>query len=210
MSELRGALGDIADIKERMAATALFRGFGPAVMAGTGGLALVAASVQGMNPDLLASSPVVFVLYWTGVATLSSVAIAVEAFARCRRHHGGLADAHLFNAAEHFFPAGAIGALLAVVFLIAAPDAAWVLPGLWSLLIALALFAAYRFLPRTIAIAAGWYVVAGAGALLAGADSRTLEPAAMGIVFGIGQLILAGVLKFAFASDRRPPVGGLR
>jgi hypothetical protein len=69
------------------------------------------------------------------------------------------------------------------------------LPGLWEILLGLGLFASLRFLPRPIAIAAAWYFVAGAAVLLLGCDARALSPAAMALPFGIGQLLLAVVLR---------------
>ncbi|MEO0731008.1 MAG: hypothetical protein AAFR23_03060 [Pseudomonadota bacterium] len=198
MPDLGTALDDIALIKDRMAGAALFRGFGPAVMAGTGVLAFAAGTVQAVTPTLTAS-PFAFIAFWTVIASAAALAIAIEAYARTRRHHGGLADAMLFQAAEHFLPVGVVGAVLAVIVVTAAPDIAWVLPGVWSLLVATGLFATHRFLPRTIAIAGAWYLLAGVAALLSAADGRTLSPWSMALVFGGGQLVLAAVLKFAFA-----------
>lgn len=121
--------------------------------------------------------------------------------ARTRRHHGGLADAMLFNAVEHFVPIGAAGAAIAAVLLRFAPDTSWMLPGLWQMLLGIGLFASTRFLPRAIAIAGGWYFVAGAAVLMLAAGTRTLSPWAMGVPFGVGQLLLGALLHIALGGD---------
>jgi hypothetical protein len=46
-------------------------------------------------------------------------------------------------------------------------------------------------------LAAGvWYLMTGLGCIALG-DSRALSPWAMGIAFGAGQLLVAGILLFA-------------
>lgn len=204
MSDLEKALADIGDIRQQLAAGAMFRGFGPVVMATTGGLALAVAIAQVIWPQTLATDDIVFVSVWIVTAVVATALIGLEMIARSRRHHRGLADAMLFNAAEHFLPVGATGAVVAVVTMRAAPDIAWILPGFWSLLIALGLFAGFRFLPRTVAICAAWYFVAGVAVLLYGANERMLSPPMMALPFGVGQLLLAGVLRFAYG----PETGG--
>ena len=134
MRDLHRALADIGNIRLQLAAGTMFRGFGPPVIAATGLLALVAAALQAVwiedHPD-----PIVFLGVWISVAIVSATLIGIEMLARTRRHHAGLADAALFNAVEHFVPFGAAGAVIAAILLRFAPDTAWMLPGLWQVLI---------------------------------------------------------------------------
>ena len=51
-------------------------------------------------------------------AVVSAALVGMEIVARTRRHHGGLADAMLFNAVGHFLPVGAIGAVVAAILLL--------------------------------------------------------------------------------------------
>lgn len=196
MNDLDKALADIGEIRQRLAAGTVFRGFGPLVIAATGGLALAAAAAQTLLPALAAGGEQ-FVMLWTAVAAASSVLIGAEMYIRTRRQHDGLADAMLFNAVEHFLPVGAVGAVIAAILVRYAPDAIWVLPGLWQMLLALGLFAATRFLPRDVAIAGAWYFATGATVLFLASETRALSPWSMGVPFGIGQLILAILLHFA-------------
>ncbi|MFM1816668.1 MAG: hypothetical protein RLZ98_3363 [Pseudomonadota bacterium] len=201
MRDLDRALADISRIREQLAAGTMFRGFGPMVMAATGALALLTATAQSVWPATFAASAESYLYTWTATAVLACILIGFEMVARSKRHHGGLADQMIFNAVELFLPAGFAGAALTGVVLRFAPEAAWMLPGLWQLLVALGLFAAVRMLPRTIAIAAGWYFVAGIAVLIIASADKALAPWLMGLPFAVGQMLIAVVLHFASGED---------
>jgi hypothetical protein len=177
----------------------MFRGFGPSVIAITGFLAVGAAAAQSLIYPAL--NAVMYVAVWTTVAVVSAALIGAEMIARSRRHHGGLADAMLLHVVEHFVPVGAAGAVLCAILLKFAPDQAWLLPGLWQMLLGVGLFVTMRFLPRSIALAAAWYFLAGATVLILASQSRTLTPWMMGIPFGVGQLMMAALLHVAMGGD---------
>lgn len=121
--------------------------------------------------------------------------------ARTRRQHSGLADELLRHAAEQMLPAGAVGALLLVVFWRFAPDDLWLLPGLWQILVGLGIFASLRILPRSIALAGTYYLLAGLGVLVISAQTRSLSPLTMGVPFALGQFLVAAILHFASEAD---------
>ena len=52
-----------------------------------------------------------------------------------------------------------------------------------------------RFLPRPMVAVGAWYLLTGLICLSLG-DARALSPWAMGIPFGVGQLLVAAVLLF--------------
>jgi hypothetical protein len=197
MRDLHKALADIGSIRLQLASGTMFRGFGPWVIALTGLLALLTAAVQSLSADA-PPDPIVFLGTWVAVAVVCAALIGVEMLARTRRHHGGLADAALFNAVEHFVPFGVAGTVVGAILLRFAPDTTWMLPGLWQVLISLGLFVALRFLPRAVAIAGAWYFLAGAAVLMLSSETRSLSPWAMGLPFGIGQFLLAAILHFAY------------
>lgn len=196
MSELDKALADIADIRSRLAASALFQGFGPAVMAATGLLALLGAVAQTVWPAL-AQTPETFLGVWIGIAAVASALIGAETAARSRRRHGGLSSAMILNAIEQFLPSGFAGAVLAAVFVQYAPQNFWMLPGLWQMLLSLGIFAGARSLPRGVVLPAAWYFMVGTAVLIIGSGEQALSPWTMGLPFGFGQLLFAGVLYFA-------------
>lgn len=200
MSELHKALADIGRIRIALAAGTMFRGFGPAVMAATGLIALTTAALQAAGA-LPGSEPRELLLVWIAVAILSAILIGIEMRARTRREHGGLADQMLMSAVEHFLPFGATGAVIAAILMNNAPESAWLLPGLWQMLVGLGLFAAVRFLPRSVMLAAALYLIAGAVVLMLASTTRALTPWHMGLPFAAGQLLLALILHIAERND---------
>jgi hypothetical protein len=197
MRDLDKALADIVAIRSQIAAGTAFRGYGPATVAATGGLALAAAVVQHFWLDDPTARPLSFFAGWAAAALISAGLIWVEMQARSRRHHRGLADAMIYQAIEQFLPAGMAGVLLAVMLGKFAPETLWMLPGLWQLLVSVGVFASARSLPRTVALAGAWYFVAGFATLLLASSTHALSPWTMGLPFVIGQLLLAAILHFA-------------
>jgi len=197
MRDLDRALADILAIRSQIAAGTAFRGYGPAAVAATGGLALATMLVQLMWLDDPTGHPLAFFSGWAAAALVSGAMIWIEMLARSRRHHSGLADAMIHQAVEQFLPAGAAGALLAVMLLKFAPETVWMLPGLWQVLVSLGVFASVRSLPRMVGFAGAWYFVAGFASLLLASESHALSPWTMGLPFAIGQLIMAALLHFA-------------
>ena len=194
--DLDRALADIAAIRGQLAAGAAFQGFGPLVVAATGGIALATMLLQSMSPEL-AASPLGYVAIWVVAAVLASVLVGAEMVARSRRRHGGLADAMLFQAIEQFLPAAFAGAAITLVILKFAPQAGWILPGLWQVLFATGLFASLRTLPRTIAIVAAWYFLSGITVMIIASQGGGLLSAYMGVPFAVGQLGMAVILHLA-------------
>ena len=201
MSDLEKALADIFAIRSQIAAGTAFRGYGPAAMAATGGLALATAAIQFLWLDDPTGQPLLFFAGWASAALVSGGLIWTEMQARSRRHHSGLADAMIHQAVEQFLPAGAAGVLLAVMLWKFAPETLWMLPGLWQLLVSLGVFASVRSLPRTVAFAGAWYFVAGFATLLLASQSHALSPWTMGLPFVIGQLLMAAILHFASGDE---------
>jgi hypothetical protein len=195
MRDLDRALADILAIRSQIAAGTAFRGYGPAAVAATSGLALATTLIQFIWLDDPTGHPLSFFAGWA--ATASGAMIWIEMQARSRRHHSGLADAMIHQAVEQFLPAGIAGALLGLMLWKFAPEALWMLPGLWQVLVSLGVFASVRSLPRTVALAGAWYFVAGFATLLLASQNHALSPWTMGLPFVIGQLIMAALLHFA-------------
>ncbi len=197
MRDLDKALADILVIRSQIAAGTAFRGYGPAAMVATSGVALLAAIAQFLwlrNPT---DQPLMFFAGWAVAATVCVGIIGVEMQARSRRHHSGLADAMIHQAVEQFLPAAVAGALLAVMLGRFAPETLWMLPGLWQLLVSLGIFASARSLPNSVRIAGAWYFIAGFTVLLVASVSHALSPWTMGLPFVVGQLLMAAIVHFA-------------
>lgn len=192
MDELDQALGEIAAIRGHMARVAEFRGYGPAALAATSGLAAAAALLQPLWAPRPLQSPIAYVLGWGAAAGLAAALIAIEAVARARRLHAGLADEMIQAALARFLPAAAAGVLLTVVLLRFSPASAALLPGLWQIVFSLGVFASCQTLPRPMVLVAIWYLATGLACI---AQARLgLAPAMMGVPFLLGQALAAGLL----------------
>ncbi len=201
MNNLDQALADIANIRSQMAAGTVFQGFGPEVMALTGLLALLTMIAQLIWPSYLAGSLETMLWTWVCIAVVSATLVAIEARARAKRHHGGLADQMVQAALEQFLPAGFAGATLFAVLLVFGADYLWLLPGLWQILVALGIFAAIRMLPNQILIVAAWYFLAGVTMLIVSLEGQSISPWMMGVPFAVGQWLMAALLHFAQKED---------
>jgi hypothetical protein len=198
MRDLDKALADIASIRHQIAAGTVFQGYGPLTLSLTGGLALVTATAQSLWLGDPKDAPLVFLAGWIATALVATGLVGSEMLARSRRHHSGLANELIFSAVERFMPASAAGALLALVICRFAPEATWMLPGLWQILVGVGLFASVHVLPKAVVYGAAWYLVAGLVALMIAADNgRVLSPWTMGLPFAVGQVLLAAILHLA-------------
>jgi hypothetical protein len=198
MTELRQALDDINAIRTQVARGTQFRGYGPLSVASSGILALLVAAAQsrwmaGSVHDLM-----LFLGVWISTAAVALFLSALETIFRVRRVHSGLALEMIQAAAEQFLPCIVVGVLLTAVLMRVAPQDAWMLPGLWQVIFSLGVFASCRFLPRQMFGVGAWYLVAGLVCLLVASGHHALSPWAMGIPFGVGQLLVAAVLYYGF------------
>jgi fumarate reductase subunit D len=193
MNDLNRALLDITNIRRQVARSTKFHGYGPATLAATGVLAVIAATAQAFWLPDPARHMAAYLSIWIATAILSATVIAIQMFTRTRRIHSAMADEMLHMAAEQFLPSVAAGALLTVVLQRFVPNALWMLPGLWQIVFSLGIFASCRFLPRAIFGAGAWYLLTGLLCLTIG-DARALSPWAMGIPYAAGQLLIAAIL----------------
>ena len=196
MNDLNKALGEISSIRRQVARSTEFRGYGPTTLAATGGIAILAAGVQAVCLPNPANRIPAYLAIWVSTAILSAALIAVQTITRSQRMHSGMADEMIRMAVEQFLPAAGAGALLTIVLVGSVPSALWMLPGLWQITFGLGVFSSCRFLPRTMAAAGAWYLLTGL-ASIALADGRALSPWTMGVSYGVGQLLVAGILFFA-------------
>jgi hypothetical protein len=98
------------------------------------------------------------------------------------------------RAVEHFLPCIVVGALVTMCIYRGAPQVAWMLPGLWSLIFSLGIFASYRLLPSQAFWVGLYYALCGCGCLLWGQGEHAFSPWLMAISFGGGQSLAATIL----------------
>ena len=196
MSDLHKALGDISSIRRQMAHSTQFRGYGPATLAATGVFAFLAASSQSMWLPDPANHITAYLSIWISTAVLSAALTGVQMYTRTRRIHSGLSDEMIRMAVEQFLPAVGAGVLVTIALVRFVPAVVWMLPGLWQVIFSLGIFSSCRFLPRPMIAAGAWYLLTGLVCISFG-DSRALAPWTMGLAYGAGQLLVAGILFVA-------------
>jgi hypothetical protein len=202
MNDLEEALAGIAAIRGQISRSAEFRGYGPMTVAATGIMAVVAGQVQTHSVANPMRDIGTYLAIWTATAAISVTLIGVEMITRSRTLHSGLATEMIWSAVEQLVPAAVAGILITSVLLQVAPEALWMLPGLWQVLAALGVFACVRFLPRATFMIAVWYLsVPALHAWPMGRVPRALAPWQMTLPFAIGQLGAASVLHLSQRDD---------
>jgi hypothetical protein len=193
MNELHKALGEISSIRRQVARTTEFRGYGPATLATTAVFAIVAAAVQARWAPNAAEHIAAYLSIWISTAVISAGLAGVQVYRRSQRVHSGMSNEMIRMAVEQFMPAAAAGLLITIVVLRAVPGTAWILPGLWQMIFGLGVFSSCRFLPRPMVAAGVWYLLTSLISMSFG-DGRAFSPWVMGIAFGVGQMLVAGIL----------------
>src|SRR5580658_8661783 len=102
MNELNRALGDISSIRKQVARSTEFRGYGPATLAATGGIAIFAAGAQALWVPDPVNHRAAYLAIWIATAILSAVLISVQMVTRTHRVHRGMADEMIQMAVEQF------------------------------------------------------------------------------------------------------------
>jgi hypothetical protein len=198
MADLYKALAQIQAIRGQVARGSEFRGYGPETVAATGLLAMAAALLQALAIKNPTANVLGYLLLWITTAAVAVLVTGLQTITRTRRVHSGLARQMMFSAAESFLPAIAAGVLVTLVLVRSSPQDLWLLPGLWQIFYGLGIFASCRFLPRQMFAVGLWFLATGALCLATGRGEHALSAWTMGFPFGIGQLLIAAVLKFGF------------
>lgn len=190
--QLDEALRQISDIRQQMARNETFRGYRAFTVGFSGVFGIAAATVQRAWVPSPENDLARYLTLWIGVAAASLIVAGIEVFWRVRQ--SGYGRQHALLAAEQFLPSVVVGALITACVYRGAPQVAWMLPGLWAMVFGLGIFASIRLLPRQAVLVGTFYVLCGCGCLLWGQGENAFSPWLMGITFGGGQLLGAGVL----------------
>ncbi len=195
--EIRDALCQIQEIRQQIARGETFRGYRSLISGCSGVLALLAAACQPYLVDSPRNDLRRYLALWVTVAGISFVMVAIEIGRRMRRESSSLTRDVTRLAIEQFLPCIVIGGLVTLIIYRRTPETAWMLPGLWSLLFGLGVFASYRLLPRQSFFVALYYVACGIGCLTWGGGENAFSAWQMAVSFGGGQLLGAAILYWA-------------
>ncbi len=109
MQDFHKALADIDAIRGQVARATQFRGYGPATVALTGVVALLAAGFQAVWLDNPAEQVSAYLAIWVSAAAISAVLIGAETITRSQRLHSALADDMIYAAIEQLIPPAVAG-----------------------------------------------------------------------------------------------------
>jgi hypothetical protein len=189
--ELQKALSQLSDIHAHVLRSEVFRGYRAVTMLATGGIALFAAAAQATlvpPTDLIG-----FVLYWVLVACICAGVSAADMILNTRQLVDQSLRRRSLLVVSQSLPALAAGALITGFLMYLDRDLGALLPGLWTMVYSLSLFAARPYLPRAIGWVGAFYLAAG-GWMLWRAEAGVIpSPWGMGLAFGLGQAGLAVV-----------------
>lgn len=206
--ELREALAQIAEIRGQMARTEVFRGYRAAPVAITGVLAFAAAAAQyAFVPDP-SRDVAAYLALWLGAAGLSLLVAGAGMVLRDRLAVSIWARRTTWMAVEQFLPCILAGGLATAALLKLDPAHVRLLPGLWQVFFALGIFASRLLLPKATLGVAAFYLAC--GLVVLGTGSASLSPWAMGLPFGVGQLLAAGVLYWNLEREREREPGDVQ
>ena len=191
---LNDALAQLSDIRGHLARTETFRGYRSRIVGFSALAAFIAAALQAAFLPDPARATHEYLTLWIGAAALCLAVAAAEMSLRCARAASPLSIRHTRLALEQFLPCLAAGAVLTAVLVRSASETVWMLPGLWSIVFSLGIFASGRLLPRPAICVAVYYLAAGAVCLAMARDEWALSPWAMAGTFGVGQTLSAAIL----------------
>ena len=192
--ELRDALTQISEIRLQMARTEVFRGIRAMPVAFSGVLALAAAGFQAFSMREPTREWGLYLGIWIGAAVVSFAAAGAEMAIRVWNSRSNVTREITWLVVEQFVPCLVAGGLLTFVVVRFAQEVLWMLPGLWQILYSLGIFAACRLLPRQTFGVAVFYLATGLTCLAFARGEYALSPWAMGLPYGVGQLLAAAVL----------------
>ena len=194
--ELDEAMERIAVIHRHIVRGQLFRGYRAVPTFLSGLLAFIACAIQGIWLDDDAHVDACVIL-WACTAAVSVAIVAGEMIVRVRRSGSTLERDMTIGAAEQFIPTIAAGALLTFVLCEFAWEELWLLPGLWSIMFSLGVFASRRMLPRAVTLVGAHYLLTGLLCIAFGHTGAFFPGWAMAITFGAGQFMTAGILYWS-------------
>ena len=192
MTDVSRALAQIAAIHDQLAKAEIYRGWRSLPVAGSGLIGIGAAAWQSafMRP----LEPLTFAVYWMVVAMVALLVGCAEIVWHYVRHAGETDRRRSRRVIAQFLPALLAGVIVSAALVRLSPALVVLLPGLWSLLFGVGIFATRPYVSSASVWVALYYWAAGLALLWVAGGVDTLSPWSVGGTFGAGQLLAAAVL----------------
>ncbi|EIJ41225.1 hypothetical protein BegalDRAFT_0304 [Beggiatoa alba B18LD] len=189
--EIEKALDQLATIHAHLSRTEPYRGLRALPIAFTALSGFIAMLIQAIWLD---ENPYYFLMLWVGIATLNIAITLIFLTHRYLYHQTALAREKDHAMFLQFAPSLFAGGLVALVAGQVGESFIIHLPALWCLIFGLGIFACRPYLPFKMLWAGTFYLLAATVLFLQALAGTSLHPINMGFAFGIGQLIIAGIL----------------
>jgi hypothetical protein len=190
--ELQNAINQLSEIHAQISKTEFYRGIRAVPVAFTGLTAFLAALVQPYwvgQTDYLA-----FIRFWAAVAMINILFISVFLVYDYFSRETSFERQKARNVLMQFGPALMAGVLVTAVMYRFQGEILFYLPGLWSLIFALGVFACRPYFPANSFWVGAYYLISSAILFMLAPNSQSMQPWGMGLVFGIGQLLGAIII----------------
>jgi hypothetical protein len=197
--ELPRALAQIAEIREQVARTDVYRGYRSVPVAASGAIGLIAAWLQ--HPGL-GADPIGFVVYWMAVAVCAGFVGVSEIVYNYVVYDDVVSRSRTRRVVGQLMPSLLGGAIITAAVVRSSAALVAFLPGIWAICFGIGIFASRAHLVRASGWVALYYYAAGA-ALLWLAGPATLTAWAVGAIFGVGQLMTAAILYWNLEHEDR-------
>jgi hypothetical protein len=190
------ALADLQEIQSVFVRTRRFRLLRATIVLSTALLGIFGAVLQPMLLDHAHEQfGLHYVVYWSTIALIGAIGALIGVAYRYYRSPSRWDRELWMEAAWLFMPSLGVGAVITVAIATQYPDLANLLPSLWMLLFGLGVWSVAKVFTRAMSFVAGYYLLVGSMALLLAAR-YPFAPALMFCGFGIGQLLMGGVLAY--------------
>ena len=136
-----------------------------------------------------------YIVYWGTIAMIGACGALTAVAYRYYRSPSRWDREMWIEAAWLFVPSLLVGGVITVAIAAQYPELADLLPSIWMLLFGLGIWSVAKVFSRATYLVASYYFIAGSVSLLAAAK-YPFAPAMMFIGFGIGQLLMSGVLAY--------------
>jgi len=191
---LDDALDQIADIRSHMANTRVFRGYRCTTTLFSSVVAIVTAIIQALCiPDAVHHVDA-YLQLWFSAGLLCLVMVACGMVIRYRRSESPLDRELAVQAAYQFLPCLIVGGMFTYVLGQVAWGTMWIVPGVWAILFGMGILASRQLLPSGTSFVGAFYLFCGLVSIAFAKNYSAFSPWAMGVPFGVGQAMAAGVL----------------
>ncbi|QEG41091.1 hypothetical protein UC8_31090 [Roseimaritima ulvae] len=189
-------MDEIDWIRQSVARAQRFDGIRALPTLGSGLLAIAAAAFQ--SRWLVAVDDAAYLQQYVGLWSLvAGCSLAFVVIDMVMRYHASPTARQRRMTREVLnvlTPCLCVGALLTAGLLRVAPGYGWMLPSLWAYCLALGIFATRPMLPFIASVCGSYYAAAATVWLLAAPQAMPIAGMGMGILFGGGQCLSAGLL----------------